>query len=103
MIKNIILKGTKKMTRNELYKMGFEKAVTELSENNDIISAREILKDFAIKEIDSENLFVAIHILNALNDSDANYYNYDYSMGTLDTPMPIETLEDLEYFCDEED
>lgn len=45
-------------------------------------------------------LFLAIHILQALNDDTADYYDYDYCMGTLDTPTPIKTKEELEDYLD---
>lgn len=87
------------MTTKELYKMNFEQAIEILQIDNNIISF-ELLKDFAIEQIKNNNLYFAIHILSAMNDNESNYYNYDFSMGTLETPTPLETLEDLEQFCD---
>lgn len=87
------------MTTKELYKMNFEQAIEILQIDNNIVSF-ELLKDFAIEQIKDDNFFVAIHILSAMNDNESNYYSYDFSMGTLETPTPLETLEDLEQFCD---
>lgn len=90
------------MTKKELYELDFDEAIEKLQEENTNITTYETLKDFAIDNISYDNLFLAMHILEALNETQAEYYNYDYSMGTLETPTPIETLEDLEDFCEEE-
>lgn len=53
------------------------------------------LKNLAIDSIKEDDIFIALHILNALNDNNASYYNYDASMGILDTVAPITTKEDF--------
>lgn len=55
----------------------------------------EDLKEFTIDKIKDDDIFIALHILNALNDDSVEYYNYDASMGTLDTVTPITSKEDL--------
>lgn len=55
----------------------------------------EDLKYFVIDLIKDNEILVATHILNALNNDSANYYNYDASMGMLDTVAPITTKEDF--------
>ena len=55
----------------------------------------EDLKYFVIDLIKDDDILVATHILNALNSAPANYYNYDTSMGILDTVAPITTKEDF--------
>ena len=55
----------------------------------------EDLKYFAIDLIKDNDILVATHILNALNDNSASYYNYDETMGMLDTVAPITTKEDF--------
>lgn len=68
--------------------------------------AYEDLKDFAIDLIKDDNILVATHILNALNSDQEDYYNYDASMGILDTVAPITTKEEfinyLEDYNDED-
>lgn len=59
--------------------------------------AYEDLKEFTIDQIKDDNILLATHILNALNDESAEYYNYDASMGTLDEVAPITSKE---YFID---
>ena len=83
------------MTERQLKKLSFEDAIEKLSAENEQITTYEILKSFAIDNINNDNLFLAIHILQGINEKQADYYSYDYSMGTLETPTAIETKEDL--------
>ena len=89
------------MTINELNKLTFDEAVEKLQEETNCITTIDTLKDFAIKNINEDNLFLSIHILKALQENTTDYYNYDYYIGTLDTPTPITNLKDLEDFCEE--
>lgn len=57
--------------------------------------AYEDLKDFVVDKIQDDNILLATHILNALNNDQENYYNYDASMGILDTVAPITKKEDF--------
>ena len=78
------------MTIAELSRKGFQEAANELSAQNDCITTYEALKDFAKYNIDRDNFFLAEHILHALQEA-SDYYDYDYCMGTLDTPAPLRT------------
>ena len=80
--------------------MPYTEAIEKLQEENNCITTYSILKEFAIDNINNDNLFIAIHILQALQENEADYYNYDYCMGTLETPTPIKSLEDLEDYCE---
>lgn len=89
------------MTILELYQKGFNNAVIELSEQHDDITTYEGLKDFIKNKLDDDNLIVAAHLTNELNKcAYAEYYRYDFCMGTLDTPYPLKDISDLEDFCD---
>ena len=88
------------MKKRELKKLTFDEAIEKLQEENNCITTIDVLKEFAIDNIKNDNLFIAIHILQSIQENEADYYNYDYSMGTLETPTPIESLEDLEDFCE---
>lgn len=89
------------MTILELYQKGFNTALTELSEQRDDITDYETLKEFIKTKIDDDSLYLAAHLTNALNAcAYAEYYRYDYCMGTLETPTPITDISDLEDFCD---
>ena len=89
------------MTKLELKKMVFADAVSQLLSEVDTITTYETLKEFAIAKINDGNLFLAIHILEAINRRTANFYDYDYAMGALDIPTPLILLDDLEDYCDE--
>lgn len=89
------------MTVLELYQKGFYAAVEELMESHDNITTYETLKEFIKSKIDDDNLVVAAHLIEELKTRNcAEYYNYDYCMGTLETPTPITDISDLEDFCD---
>lgn len=70
-------------------------------DNDDIVS-RDSLKDFAIYQIKENRLFLARHILDAIDDiyaddngEYAEWYSYDTTMGTLETPTAIYDINDL--------
>jgi hypothetical protein len=89
------------MTILELHKKGFDTAVEELAEERNEITSYETLKDFIKEKIDDDNLIFAAHLIEALNNCPyAEYYQYDYSMGTLETPYPLRNISDLEDLCD---
>lgn len=88
------------MTKKELNELTFEDAIEKLEQEKDQITTYDCLKVFAIKNINEDMLFLAIHILQALDNDTSDYYDYDYCMGTLDTPTPIKTKEELEDYLD---
>lgn len=97
------------MTRKEFETMNLEELVEWAYENLNDITTEDVLLDFAKSKIDDDNIYLAIHVLQAVwNSGEAfnGYYRYDYNMGTLETPTPItckEDLEDLIDFEEEED
>lgn len=91
------------MTKEQFEEMSFEELLELAYDNLDNIWAEEILLEEAKHEIDEDNLQMALHILNAIYESDCpdgSYYIYDRSMGTLETPTPITCKEDLEDYID---
>lgn len=96
------------MTREKFEALSFEELMEWAYENCYDIHTEESLIAFAKRKIDDENLQMAIHILSAIYEStcpDDSYFRYDYTMGTLETPIPItckEDIEDLIDFIDEE-
>ena len=91
------------MKVKELYAMNFNDACERLSEQTDLITTYESLKDFAIHMIREDHLYLALHILDAIHSSPADYYDYDYSMGTLETPTPLTLTFDLIDYCDDKE
>ena len=91
------------MTKEQFNNMSFAEAIQQLDAENDCISSIDRLKDYAKYQIDNDNYFLALHVLQALNDdtTGAEYFDYDYSMGTLETPTPINSKEDVEHLIDD--
>lgn len=59
--------------------------VPALMDDGADITSYDDLKRFAIEKIESDELYLAEHVLKACLDV-ADYYGYDYSMGTLEKP-----------------
>ena len=91
------------ITRDRYEEMGFD----ELAGLIDNIHSYEEMLEIAIYEIQNRHVFLAIHILEAVGDLNYDkYYDYDVTMGTLETPTEVSTKEDLlDYieFADEEE
>ena len=88
------------MTRKEFESKTFNELVEQLNEERDDIHDRETLKDIAKHFIDDDDIYLARHIINGL-DNYAQWYWYDVSMGTLDEIVALRSNEDLEDFIDD--
>ena len=97
------------MTKKEWEELTLDEAVNWVDWEYGVseLTSEDSLIRFAKEKIDEGNLFLAIHILEAIYNSEEaynGYYLYDYSLGTMSTPMPITCKEDLEgYISFEED
>ena len=95
-----------KTLKKQLNKLTLEQLFIIAQDLDSSFWAYEDLKDFAIDKIKDDDVFIALHILNALNDESAEYSHYDSCMGTLDTVAPITTKNDfidyLENYNDED-
>lgn len=92
----------KNITRKEFEEMTLQELMTKMQDHDYIISF-EALKDYAINLINDNNFFLSIHILEALNKCETDFYIYDCCMGTLQDPTPIEDKEDVEHLIDFEE
>jgi hypothetical protein len=61
-----------------------------LYDNYDTIHTKEDILDMVKSCINKDSLLLAAHLLNTIIEDDAEYYSYDYSMGTLETPVAID-------------
>lgn len=69
---------------------------SEMADGEYDVCSRETLLSYAISEIENDRLFLARHILDAVDSGEyADFYFYDITMGTLDTPLAIESIGDL--------
>lgn len=91
------------MTIKELHEMNFNDAAELLYGEHPLITTYETLKEFAVHQINEDRLFLAIHILESIHNDPADFYSYDFCMGTLETPSPLYTSYDLEDYCDTEE
>lgn len=90
------------MTREQLEEMNFEEQMSWAMQNIDYVTTEETLKQFVVESVENDKFNMALHILNAIWDNQytTEYYRYDYSMGTLETPTPIIELDDIEDLID---
>ena len=94
------------MTKAEFENMTLDEVIDYANENVNDLTTEEVLLMFAKDKIDDGNLYMAYHILKAIYESGEAYcdfYLYDYSMGTCETPTPVTCKEDLEDYIDFED
>lgn len=89
------------MDKREFNELEFEEKIEFLINNGANIYSYDTLKDYAKELIDEDDLSSAIHILEGLDDDQADYYDYDMSMGTLDQVASIEDEDDLEDIFDQ--
>ena len=93
------------MTRKEYEEMSFDTFMEWANENIDDVRSEEILKEYAMTELQDDNFNMVLHIIGAIfeNPYSTEWYRYDYSMGTLETPIPITDKGDIEDLIDFED
>ena len=86
------------MTRAEFEEVDFDELIELMYENSYDITSESTLKEFAMNKLQDDNFGLALHIIQAIynNPYDTEWYRYDYSMGTLQTPSPITDKEDIE-------
>lgn len=88
------------MTRKDYEEKTLGELIIQLQEEGENVCSYEELAERAKDEIDNGNLFMAIHLLTSLRDEE-EYYLYDHSMGTLETPSSISCKEDIEHLIEE--
>lgn len=96
-----------KMTKQKLLKMTFPDIVKWMYENVDNVVSVDELKDKVKDAIDKNQYYLVDHIVAALKldwgksgNVPCDYWFYDMNMGTLDTPIPIESWEDIDDILD---
>ena len=61
-----------------------------------------MLKDLINITVVKSQYYLSEHLVKALrNGNDEYYWLYDYTMGTLDTPVPVNSLDDVEHLIDD--
>lgn len=82
---------------------GFDKAMSELSENVDTLHDEDLLIMFVKDKLDEVDYPLAAHVLNGIvnSEGDSRWYDYDFDCGTCDKPVCINTVEEaltFDYF-----
>lgn len=93
------------MTKDELDKLvadgkTFYDIIYDFEYDNDYIVSRDGILDYAIYQIQNDRLYLARHILDAVDKEYADFYSYDMTMGTLEKPTAITCIEDLYDYVD---
>lgn len=79
--------------------MSFDELMEKAIDECDNIHSYDDLLEFAKYCIDRKKVLSAIHVLKAVGAfNDGKYYNYDVSMGMLDTPTEIIKKSDIEQY-----
>lgn len=78
-----------------------EEIMNVISGARDDIHSLESMEDMVIDDVNNGNYNVAAHILNAMWENHADWYKYDRSMGTLETPTSINTAGDINALIEE--
>lgn len=93
---------TRKRFEEIVEEKGFNEAmaILEDEESPHDLTTYEILKERIVELIQDDNLMYAKHLLDAIEDTamDEEWYAYDYSAGTFDTPKNIVTVDDVENY-----
>lgn len=92
------------MTRQDYESKSFLALMEQLYEESDDLTTREDLEEYAIHSIRDDSLYLAIHILEALREENgAEWFLYDYCMGTLQTPSGVTCKEDVQHLIYDEE
>lgn len=89
------------ITVKDYNEKSFDDLMEQLNEEMDDIHTYEDMKDFAKYQIENDNLYFALHVLNGINNNPAEWYLYDYTMGTMASVMSITCKEDIEHLIEE--
>lgn len=89
------------MTRADFETKTFDELIEQLQNEDQDICSYDYLKDFAKHLIDEENIGFALHILNAIYTEPGEYFEYDCSMGTLQTPSGLTEKSDIEHLIED--
>lgn len=90
-------------TQEEYEKMTFDEVMDILCEYDEIHSENALM-DHIKYLLDERNLGLALHILNGIYDrEDAEWYQYEVSMGTLVSPSALTCKEDIEHLLEAEE
>lgn len=90
------------MTREYFETHTFNDVMEKLYEENTGVTTLDMLKDLINYTVIKGQYYLSEHLIKALrNGNDEYYWLYDYNMGTLDVPVPVDSLEDVKHLIDD--
>ena len=89
------------MTRKQYEEKTFDELVELLREERYDFHSRDDMKEFAKHWIGDDDICLARHILDGMDEEWAEYYLYDYTLGTFGTVYAVTKKEDFEHLIDE--
>lgn len=93
------------MTRAEFERKSFEEVMEQLNNECNHITTIDRLKEFIKEKIDEDDFNMASHLCNAIwndpNPDMSDWYDYDYTAGTLDKPVCLSKKEDVEHLIED--
>ena len=81
--------------KTQLNKLTLEELFIIAQELDRSFWAYEDLKNFVVDKIQDDDIFIALHILNTLNNDPKQYYNYEAPRGVLAKIKPLTTKNDF--------
>lgn len=85
---------------DDIKDMSFDEQCSYLCNYVNDVHTYDDMKDFIISNINSDDLYLALHVLEAITNDNAEYYLYDMGMGTMETPSSINDEEDIQSILD---
>lgn len=91
------------LTKEQLEEMTLSEKCSLLEETDKYgLTSSESLKQYAIDKIKNDEYSAGANVAEALSSgSNTDYWFYDYSCGSLDTPTPINSIEDIQFAIDD--
>lgn len=93
------------MTKAEFESKSFDEVMEQLNGECNEITTYDSLINYIKTELDNDNLGLALFLLDAMYNDPSLYgsvwWIYDYSMGTLQTPVNIHCKEDVEHLIED--
>lgn len=89
------------MTKEEFNEKSFDEVMEQLDLEWCDIHPYKFMKYYAQELLNEDKLYLVIHILETMRNNPAEWYLYDFTMGTLETPKAITCKDDLKDVVEE--
>lgn len=86
------------MTLKEFEKYSLQEVIAAIQDEFDFVFSKEQLCEIAIQYLQDEDYISADNLIHAIVNDETDYYMWDSTMGSMYTPSPINSKEDIEEF-----